>query len=242
MAKNQLGYLTDEQIGILKAPIPDELIEVLPDDNKYINHNVVTDILNRAFCHSWNWQIVDKGIEKTIGFVDKRGNKVQEGYYVWILGRLTYPVKDPATGSITWCFKEQFGGRQVVGNSKVQSQAYKSASSDALKKAASLLGIAPNVYMKKNIYETLEEADVDAWTTEKVQEMKEEISKMREIKAELGEEGFNKVVMKFCNDTQDYSKEGYITPSNVGHFIQWFNSVPKSASQAPKSAPKYSIL
>ena len=61
MAKNQLGYLTDEQIGILKAPIPEELIEVLPDDNKYINHNVVNDILNRAFCHSWNWQIILAG-------------------------------------------------------------------------------------------------------------------------------------------------------------------------------------
>ena len=59
MAKNQLGYLNDEQISILKAPIADELIEVLPDDNnnKYINHNVVTDILNRAFCHAWNWQV-----------------------------------------------------------------------------------------------------------------------------------------------------------------------------------------
>ena len=241
MAKNQLGYLTDEQIGILKAPIPEELIEVLPDDNKYINHNVVTDILNKAFCHAWNWEIIDKGIEKTVGFVDKRGNKVQEGYYVWILGRLTYPVKDPATGSISWCYKEQFGGRQVVGNSKVQSQAYKSASSDALKKAASLLGIAPNVYMKKNIYETLEEADVDAWTPEKIQEMQEEIAKMREIKAELGEEKFNAVVKKFCTETEDYSKEGCITPSNVGHFIQWYGDL-KSNPVNSKSNTKFSIL
>ena len=242
MAKNQLGYLTDEQISILKAPIADELIEVLPDDNKYINHNVVTDILNKAFCHAWNWQIIDKGIEKTIEFVDRKGNKIPAGYYVWILGRLTYPVKDPATGSINWCYKEQFGGRQVVGNSKVQSQAYKSASSDALKKAASLLGIAPNVYMKKNIYETLEEADADAWTADKVQEMKDEITKMREIKAELGEEKFNNMVMKFCNETQDYSKAGCVTPSNVGHFIHWYNSSLKSTSTNTKPASKYSIL
>ena len=244
MAKNQLGYLTDEQISILKAPIAEDLIEVLPDDNnnKYINHNVVTDILNRAFCHAWNWQIIDKGIEKTFAYVDKKGKEFPAGYYVWILGRLTYPVKDPATGSINWCYKEQFGGRMVVGNSKVQSQAYKSASSDALKKAASLLGIAPNVYMKKNIYETLEESDADAWTADKVQEMKEEITKMREIKSELGEEKFNNMVMKFCNETQDYSKVGCITPSNVGHFIHWYNSSLKSAPTNTKPASKYSIL
>ena len=72
--------------------------------------------------------------------------------------------------------------------------------------------------------------------------MKEEITKMREIKSELGEEKFNNMVMKFCNETQDYSKVGCITPSNVGHFIHWYNSSLKSAPTNTKPASKYSIL
>lgn len=233
-------FLTKEQIVIIKEPIPPNLVFSDPGGNKYVNHNVITDILNKVFNYAWKWEIVDKGIEKTAPFTNKKGELLPEQYYAWVLGRLSYPVKDPITGSVIWCYKEQFGGKTLLGNGKVQSQTFKSASSDAFKKAASMLGIASNVYMSDDVLEALEESDSDSWTEEKVSVFSEEVTKMSSIKASLGEEEFIKVISKFCEETEDFTQQGVITPSNIKHFLEWFNK--QNVQKPEKPMAKFKII
>ena len=234
-------FLTKEQIATIKEPIPPNLVFTDPGGNKYVNHNVITEILNKVFNYAWKWEIIDKGIETTQSFTNKKGELLPEQHYAWVLGRLSYPVKDPVTGSVIWCYKEQFGGKTIVGNGKVQSQVFKSASSDALKKAASLIGLAPNVYMSDDVLEALEESDSDSWTEDKISIFSEEVAKMSSIKAEIGEAEFINVIRHFCEDTEDYTQEGVITPSNIKHFLEWYNNQNKN-TQPEKSAPKFKIL
>lgn len=233
-------FLTKEQIAIIEEPIPNSLVFPDPGGNKYVNHNVIANKLNKIFNYTWKWEIIDKGIEKSPEFVNKRGEAFPPSYYAWVLGRLSYPVKDPITGSIIWCYKEQFGGKQLVGNAKVQSQTFKSASSDALKKAASMIGIASNVYMSDNVLEALEESDADSWTEDKIAAFSEEVATMSAIKNEIGQEAFAQLINEFCNETEDYTEEGMITPSNIRHFLDWRSK--RTKPEAEKKAPALRIF
>ena len=55
-------FLTKEQIATIKEPIPPNLVFTDPGGNKYVNHNVITEILNKVFNYAWKWEIIDKGI------------------------------------------------------------------------------------------------------------------------------------------------------------------------------------
>lgn len=101
---------------------------------KYVEVGYVISKLNEAFGPFWEWRIIDKQI----------GHK-----QVWVQGELT--VKSSSTFSIT---KAGFGGSAI----KISTQTgqpiniasdLKAASSDALKKAASLFGIASDVFYKE---------------------------------------------------------------------------------------------
>lgn len=108
---------------------------------KYVTGNYVEKVLNFTFGWNWDFEIVAHG---------------KEGDQVWVQGKLT--VKDDKSHSIT---KSQFGRSDVKflsemrNGKKVKTSTMldfgndlKSASTDALKKCASLLGIASDIYGK----------------------------------------------------------------------------------------------
>lgn len=229
------SFITKNQKACLIEPIPENLVFLDPGGNKYVNHMVVVDKLNEVFNHAWSWIIVDKGIEESKSFTNKKGEVSQTSYYVWVIGELRYPIFNPINKDLSWAIKQAFGGKVVVGNGKVQSQAFKSASSDALKKAASLLGIAPNVYMRDDVYESLDESDSDSWTPNKMNVYQKETAQVREIKEALGVEKFNQVIKQFCDTTNNYTQYGLITPSNIVGFLNYYNSLKKNqiSSQQP---------
>ena len=101
-------------------------------DFKYVTHAYVTRTLNTAFHLNWDFEVLDTRI---IPETDP-----QE---VFVRGRLTVRTKN---GVIT---KEQFGSASVKrSNSQITSLGddLKAAASDALKKCASLLGLALDLY------------------------------------------------------------------------------------------------
>lgn len=117
----------------------------------YVTAAYVTKVLNFVFGWNWDFEVVNQG---------------KEGGQVWVLGKLT--VKDDKGHTIT---KTQYGRADIKfkvaykNNQRVQSTEMldygndlKAAASDALKKCASMIGIASDIYGKS---EFKEEAGVD---------------------------------------------------------------------------------
>ena len=98
----------------------------------YIQAGYVIDQLNELTCWKWSFDILDQQIGKS---------------QIWVKGKLTIPTKNNG-GEIV---KTQFGGKTIVkdkktGNALDIGNDLKAAASDALKKCASLIGIAQDVY------------------------------------------------------------------------------------------------
>jgi len=103
----------------------------------YVETGFVIEQLNKAFNNMWDFEIIDKQIGK-----DK----------IWVLGKLTVKFMTPF--GIQTISKSQFGGSDVKRTKEGEiidiGDDLKAAASDALKKCASLLGIAKDVYFKED--------------------------------------------------------------------------------------------
>ncbi len=91
--------------------------------------------LNALFDYNWDWKVLREHIGQT---------------QVWVLGSLTIRLETEG-GKYVTVFKEAFGGADIKmasGTSNVIDigDDLKGASTDALKKAASLFGLAADVY------------------------------------------------------------------------------------------------
>lgn len=181
---------------------------------KYVTGNYVEKILNFTFGWNWDFEIVNHG---------------KEGDMVWVHGKLT--VKDDKGHTIT---KSQFGRADIkfktdfVNGKKVKTKDMldygndlKSATTDALKKCASLLGIASDVYGK---------TEIKAETGQEVHEttntpslgikgpISEPINPQALQKGQvLGPDGLPTWVCSVCGDpisdqTHDYSKKVFGKP------------------------------
>lgn len=131
--------LNDAQRLILEQRTPTEAIKYRQGRGNtklaYVSHAWVTRVLNEAFGFRWSWDVTDTVI------VPDLLNPAE----VIVRGRLT--VTTPDGGTVV---KEQFGTCDVKrykdGGIISLGDDLKAASSDALKKAASLLGVALDLY------------------------------------------------------------------------------------------------
>lgn len=132
--------LNDAQRMILEQRTPAEAIRYRQGRGSsqqlaYVSHAWVTRVLNEAFGFRWSWDVTDTVIVPDL----------QNPAEVIVRGRLT--VTTPDGGTVV---KEQFGAADVKryksGGVISLGDDLKAASSDALKKAASLLGVALDLY------------------------------------------------------------------------------------------------
>lgn len=103
-------------------------------DFDYVTGSYITKALNYVFGWNWDFEVVEHG---------------KEGDHVWVLGRLTVRGTKPGE-NIT---KTQFGRSDVKvltsGKGNVDyGNDLKAATTDALKKCASMLGFASDIYGK----------------------------------------------------------------------------------------------
>lgn len=131
-------WLSDKQILRLTERTPSSQIYKRPGKGggnwDYVTVSYVQRVLDYAFGFNWDFEIVEHG---------------KEADHVWVLGKLTVYSAD-GTRKIV---KSQFGRSEV--KHKRDSKEYvdygndlKAAASDALKKCASMLGIARDIYGK----------------------------------------------------------------------------------------------
>ena len=130
--------VSEAQVSVLTQTTPKSVIKQRKGAGgkmlNYVEHSWVTATLNKAFEWAWSWEILEW---KLIPEFDSTE--------AFVLGKLT--VHTPR-GDIT---KTQFGGSRIKRSKQTDeplsfADDLKAASSDALKKAASLLGIALDLY------------------------------------------------------------------------------------------------
>lgn len=132
----------------------DERGQWVEEKLSYISSNTAIDILNDLFGEmGWNFEIVKFWIEKGKDYVKKDYKTKEEtiipqGDIAHVLARITATLYDENDKPYT-VVKEAFGSKSIIGNQSVQESIFKSAQSDALKKAASLLGIGSELYRKE---------------------------------------------------------------------------------------------
>ena len=131
----------------------------------YISGATVIDILNTTFGYlGWNFEVLKEWKEESIPFFQKKSKwwspspenlakneKGEEGAWLaqapvaWVKGRLTVFVEDEQ-GNTRQIVKEAYGSKSIIGKQSEQEHIFKAAQTDALKKAASLLGIGAQLY------------------------------------------------------------------------------------------------
>lgn len=131
--------LAPTQNAMVNAPTPAIFIKEKPGRGgkkvKYVAGGYVVNRLNEAFSPiGWEFDVVERGETA------RKNEKNSEGE-VWVKGKLT--IVDHKNGYRV--SKTQFGQHPIHTNVPI-GDAYKAASTDALKKCASMLGIALDVY------------------------------------------------------------------------------------------------
>lgn len=153
----------------ISAELPDYVIQERQAGGNqtlsYISGATVIDILNSTFGHlGWDFVILKQWKEESIPFFQKKtkwfnppadlltkNDKGEEGAWseqapvAWVHGRLTVRLLDDNNQPYT-VVKEAFGSKSIIGKQSEQEHIFKSAQTDALKKAASLLGIGAQLY------------------------------------------------------------------------------------------------
>lgn len=128
-------YLNEAQLNFINQKTPKQYIKTRPGPGgiplSYVEVGYVINMLNQVFGWDWDFKILDQQIGKK---------------QVWVRGELTVRVKGKA---IT---KGQYGGAEIRINKEGEpisvADSLKIAASDCLKKCASLLQIAGDIYWK----------------------------------------------------------------------------------------------
>lgn len=177
IGKEQVRYTEGHAKSIIEAKLDKSWIKTRKQGTaelSYIGGHTVIRLLNAAFNYQWSFEIVTEEIVESLpkpaydGWGKNRKPVmekvvVQEGGQ-WVtkeihkmepqppvakvLGRLTVPGLG---------VKEQYGSKVIIGGATEQESSFKSASTDAMKKCASLFGIGLELYMGDEEYNFPEE-------------------------------------------------------------------------------------
>jgi hypothetical protein len=131
--------MTPRQAQLISAETPAAFIKTKPGRGKrpvtYVEGGYIINQLNGVFSPlGWDFEVLEQG--ETQRKLDSKS----EGE-VWVRGRLV--INDHKNGFKV--FKTQYGQHPIYANVPI-GDAFKAAATDALKKCASMFGIAQDVY------------------------------------------------------------------------------------------------
>lgn len=140
----------------------------------YVSGNFVIDQLNRAFNYAWSWSIDKAWIQPSEPKIDKyKGNEsIPQPPVAHVIGTLTVFLKD-TNGTVFPISKTGTGSKVILGGAADQDSVFKAAATDAIKKAASLLGLGAQLYRDKNEQEYFKASlGQDTWDEQITADMK----------------------------------------------------------------------
>jgi recombination DNA repair RAD52 pathway protein len=163
----------------LAAPIPRELIKERNGGRQtlsYISGSTAIDMLNDIFGYAWDWKVEKYWVAPCEPKYNKNDqmheHPIAQGPVCHVLGTLTIHLQDNKGNDVV-ISKSGFGSKMVVGGQSDQKDNFKAAGTDALKKAASLVGIAAQLYRdedEQNYFDALNEEVDDPWADDAVYE------------------------------------------------------------------------
>lgn len=215
---------------IIQEKIPNELIKTLNvpgsrNGQRYIKGCTVIDILNRLANYNWDWSIDKAFIQESVPYM-KKGFKeaIPQKPVCHVFGTLTVHLQDKDTGNIISIKKSASGSQIINGNDTEQESIFKAAGTDALKKAASLLGIGTELYRDKeeqyifdNMYNSL-----DYWEDENIQKQyKKELQYLNNIqqKYNLSDYEIDETIRAWSNNK--YTNFKKLPPEELNSFINY---------------------
>lgn len=221
----------------ITAPIPSELIKQREGGGKkmlsYLSGSTITDMLNDAFGYMWSWRIDKQWIQESQSYFNKyskvaeketyngqQGAWESQGSVAHVLGVLTVYVKN-GPGLIT-IEKAGYGSKSILGKQNDQESIFKAAGTDALKKAASLLGIGLELYRDEDeaayFYGINYE---DPWTDEAKADKAEQLAYMKKYITDyqVDDETFANWIYEITNGA---SYE--VTPDNIDSVVDIIKS------------------
>lgn len=206
--------------------IPPGLINKKPGqgDLRYISGYSVIDMLNNLTNYMWEWSIDKCWIEKC---VDKYNPKYDtepkpQNPVAHVIGTLTMHFQDE-NGNDFVIRKSAPGAKPLIGGQNEQKDIFKSASTDAIKKAASYFGIGAQLYRKGEEQEYFMSLNYeDPWTQEEEEAHKEEFDYIKHLMTGengLSREEINEAVLL-------WSKEQYVDindllPDELTSFVEY---------------------
>lgn len=160
LSKIEIPHLITKSIT---APIPEYVIQQREAGRgttlDYLSGATVIDILNNTFGHlGWSVEFTKEWVQESVPYFNKyskekekvryngqEGNWENQNPIVFVKCRLTVHLERP-DGQLYSVYKEAYGSKAVIGKQSEQDSTFKSAQTDALKKAASLFGIGLELY------------------------------------------------------------------------------------------------
>lgn len=208
LSKIEIPHLINKAIT---APIPEYVIQQRDAGRgqtlDYLSGSTVIDMLNTTFGHfGWSAEFPEQWVRESDAFFNKyskakektthngaEGVWESQGAVAWAKCRLTITLIDE-TGKERTVVKEAFGSKSIIGKQSEQEHIFKAAQTDALKKAASLIGIGLQLYRAEEeqaYYNQISKPIV--WTEDKIKDS-QDWAKLEEIVKENG----------WCIDDVDY--------------------------------------
>lgn len=231
---------------VLTQQIPDFLIKEREQGKttlSYISGSTVIGLLNHAFDFDWDWIIEKEWIEPSIDKfkADNNYSKAPDGLAVIYNGKRGMIEKQPPVAHVRGVLKVRYtdekgqpheitkaehGSKVIIGGASEQDSIFKAASTDALKKAASMLGIGLQLYRDENELSYFKDIDyTDPWTDKLREEYATEWNFIETFKTRFddGDAALSSYVYAFSDGLSN--SMSYITPLNIKRFIDYCNSI-----------------
>lgn len=212
----ELTLVSDNQKKLIFEKTPQQFIKQRQGPGgttlNYVETGYVIDQLNKIFNYLWDFEIIEQQI----------GQK-----QVWVRGKLTVHLSENLSIS-----KTQYGGIDIkkkrdTGETVSIADDLKAASSDALKKCASLFGIASDVFWPAG--------EIERETT--IDDFKKPITAKKEEK--LQEEQKNDNICEVHGVAwKTYEKDGRSWESHKNADGTWHNKVSKEVKEAMAKTKK----
>lgn len=210
---------------VIIRPVPDQLIKQRPGGGgkslSYLSGSTITDLLNEAFGYLWSWEQLEQWIQKSEPKFNPKYDKepIPQGPVAHVKGRLTIHIPQE-DGTIFNIVKTGYGSKAVLGTQIDQESVFKAAGTDALKKAASLLGIGLELYRDEDEQMFFDELNYEnPWTEELLAQYEEQRNYIRTF---MEEHELTMEDMEYYFETfseGEFSSIDFIVPDNIEEFV-----------------------
>ena len=164
-------YTLDKSITeVFKEHIPNKIIKERQQGKEklsYVSGSVILDMINKATNYNWDFIVEERWIQESRDKFNPKYDKepVPQGPVAHVYGYLELNFIDENNTPVT-IRKHAFGSKPIIGGQNEQKDIFKSAMTDAIKKAASMIGIGLQLWRDDSEQDFFEDINYEDPLTE----------------------------------------------------------------------------